>query len=138
MDDPIVSYLHGHWAGSGFAVELLEKLSAEFSGTPTGDIARELVQQIQIDREALHQLIDNVGKASPDLYDALGWVAERVGRIRLKHDDPTGLGAFEAYETISLGILGKRALWETLQTHQTLDNGLAGFDYEALISRAEE
>ena len=58
---------------------------------------------------------DARGKATPDLYDALGWIAERVSRIKLKHDDPTGIGAFEAFETISLGILGKRALWEALQ-----------------------
>jgi len=50
-----------------------------------------------------------VGKASPDLSDALGWIAERVSRIKLKHNDPSGFGAFEAFETISLGILGKRA-----------------------------
>ena len=55
----------------------------------------------------LKQLIAKVGKTTPDLYDALGWIAERVSRIKLKHDDPTGIGAFEAFETISLGILGK-------------------------------
>ena len=138
MDDPLAIYLHDHLAGSSFAVELLEKLASEFTGTPSGEIARELLEQVQIDRKTLEQLIAKVGKANPDLYDALGWIAERVSRIKLKHDDPTGIGAFEAFETISLGILGKRALWEALQVRQNTDSRVAGLDYAALIARAEQ
>jgi hypothetical protein len=68
----------------------------EFSATLSGDIARELLAQVQIDREPLRRLIDKVGKVSPDLYDALGWMAERDSRFKLRHDDPAGIGAFEA------------------------------------------
>ena len=138
MDEPLVVYLHDHLAGSSFAVELLEKLASEFAGTSSGDLARQLLEQVQIDRSTLEQLIAKVGKATPDLYDALGWIAERVSRIKLKHDDPVGIGAFEAFETISLGILGKRALWEALQVHQNADTRLAGLDYPGLIARAEQ
>jgi hypothetical protein len=49
-----------------------------------------------------------------------------MSRFKLKHDDPTGMGAFEAFETISLGILGKRGLWEALQVYQNLDTVLPG------------
>src|SRR4051794_18912517 len=118
MDDPIAVYLHDHLAGSSFAEELLEKLASEFTGTPTGNLARELLEQVRMDRSKLEELVAKVGTVNPDLYDALGWIAERVSRIKLKHDDPVGIGAFEAFETISLGVLGKRALWEALQVHQ--------------------
>jgi hypothetical protein len=138
MTDPLAVYLHDHLAGSSFAVELLEKLATEFSGTSSGDVASELLEQIKIDQTTLKQLIARVGKANSDLYDALGWIAERISRIKLKHDDPTDLGAFEAFETISLGILGKRALWETLRARQTADPRIAGTDYSALIGRAEQ
>jgi hypothetical protein len=138
MSDPIAIYLHDHFAGSSFAVELLEKLGAEFIGTPSGDVAIELLEQVQIDRKPLEQLIERVGEATPDLHDALGWIAERLSRIKLKHDDPTGIGAFEAFETITLGILGKRALWETLQVRQQFDPRVAGLDYPGLIARAEQ
>ena len=138
MDDPLAIYLHDHLAGSSFAVELLEKLGSEFMGTPSGDVARELLEQVQIDRKTLEQLIARVGKANTDLHDALGWIAERVSRIKLKHDDPSGIGAFEAFESISLGILGKRALWEALQVAQSSDTRVTGLDYPALIARAEQ
>ena len=49
----------------------------------------------------------------------------------------TGIGTFEAFQTISLGILGKRPLWEALQTRQIVDARIAGLDYAALIGRAE-
>ena len=138
MDDPLAVYLHDHLAGSSFAVELLEKLATEFRGTASGDIASELLEQVEIDVGTLKQLIANAGETTPDLYDALGWIAERVSRIKLKHDDPTGIGAFEAFETISLGILGKRALWEALKVRQEIDTLLAGFDFPGLIERAEQ
>ena len=136
MEDPLAAYLHDHLAGSSFAVELLEKLASEFTGSSSGDTAGELLEQVRIDRSTLEQLIAKVGKATPDLYDALGWIAERVSRIKLKHDDPAGIGALEAFETVSIGILGKRALWEALQVQQSADGRVAGIDYAALIARA--
>jgi hypothetical protein len=138
MDDPLAVYLHDHLAGSSFAVELLEKLASEFRGTASGDVASKLLEQVTIDVGTLKQLVAKIGKATPDLYDALGWIAERVSRIKLKHDDPTGIGAFEAFETISLGILGKRALWEALKVQQKIDTRLSGFDFPGLIDRAEQ
>lgn len=138
MDDPLAVYLHDHLAGSSFALELLEKLASQFPGTPTGSVARELLEQVRIDRKTLEQLIANIGASAPDLDDALGWIAERVSRLKLKHNDPSGLGAFEAFEALSLGILGKRALWEAMQARRDSDSRLAGFDYGALIDRAEQ
>jgi hypothetical protein len=138
MDDPLANYLHDHLAGSSFAVELLEKLASDFSGTSSGEVARELLEQVQIDVKTLERLIAKVGKTAPDLYNALGWIAERISRIKLKHDDPEGIGTFEAFETIALGILGKRGLWEALQVYQNTDARVAGFDYPNLIRRAGE
>jgi hypothetical protein len=85
MDDPLASYLHDHLAGSSFAVELLEKLASEYAGTPSGDVAQELLHQVQIDRGTLQELIAKVGKTAPDLYDALGWITERVSPSSSRH-----------------------------------------------------
>lgn len=138
MDHPLAVYLHDHLGGSSFAVELLEKLVSEFHGTASGEIARELLQEVQADRKTLEQLIAKVGEERKGLYDALGWIAERLSRIKLQQNDPYGLGTFEAFETISLGILGKRGLWEALHVLQNADLRVAGFDYPALINRAEQ
>ncbi|MDP9115125.1 MAG: hypothetical protein M3O20_15765 [Acidobacteriota bacterium] len=138
MNDPLATYLHDHLAGASFAVELLKKLATEFPGTSSGETTRELLEDIQADRKTLEQLIAKVGKANTDVYDVLGWITERVSRIKLKHDDPTGIGTFESFETISLGIQGKRALWEALQVLQSTDARVAGIDYPKLLARAEQ
>jgi hypothetical protein len=52
----ISSYLHDHLAGSKFAMELLEKLASGFAGVKTGDVARELLEQVRLDRKTLEQL----------------------------------------------------------------------------------
>ena len=91
-----------------------------------------------MDRKTLEQLIAKVGNASTDAYDVLGWIAERASRIKLQHDDASGLGTFEAFEAISLGILGKRGLWEALEACQDVDPRLAGLDYQALMARADQ
>ena len=135
-ENPLANYLHDHLGGSSFALELLEKLASEFQGTPSGDVARKLHEQVQMDRATLEQLIAQVGEPHTGVYDALGWIAERISRI--KHDLPLGFGAFEAFETLSLGILGKRGLWEALQALQQVDDRLRGLDYPTLIARAQE
>lgn len=138
MDDPLAVYLHDHLAGSSFAVELLEKLCSEFKGAASGEVARELLEEIQADRKVLEQIIVKVGEANRNVYDALGWLAERASRIKLKKDDPAGIGTFEAFEIISLGLLGKRGLWQALQVRQNSDGRVVGPDYPALLTRAEE
>lgn len=138
MNDSLAIYLHDHWVGSSFAVELWEKLAKEFLGTTSGNVASELLKEVRADREILKELIDRAGEANRGLYDMLGWVAERLSRLKLKHEEPGDIGAFEAFETLSLGILGKRSLWEALKARRKSDNRLAGVDYEALIARAEQ
>jgi hypothetical protein len=56
MRDPLPVYLHDHLAGSKFAMELLEKLASGFAGVKTGDVARELLEQVRLDRKTLEQL----------------------------------------------------------------------------------
>ena len=138
VENSLADYLHDHLGGSTFALELLEKLASEFAGTPSGEVARELFEQVQMDRRTLEQLIAKIGKPHTGVYDALGWIAERISRVKFKHDEPLGLGTFEAFETLSLGILGKRGLWEALQVHQAVDDRLLGLDYPTLIARAQE
>jgi hypothetical protein len=137
MNDPLRTYLHDHLAGSGFAVELLETLANSYPGHETGTLASEVLQEVRADRRTLETIIERVGKSSPDLKDASMWVAEKASRAKLHHNDPTGFGAFEAMEAISLGIMGKLALWHVLVRVGEVDKRVAGFDYGGLAVRAK-
>jgi hypothetical protein len=138
MNDPLKVYLHDHLAGSGFAIELLETLEERYPGHETGVFAGRIRQEVQEDRATLEHLIEDVGKSALDLKDASAWLAEKASRAKLQHDDPKGIGAFEALEMLSLGIMGKLALWQVMPRIAEVDTRVAGRDYEALSVRARE
>jgi hypothetical protein len=138
MSDPLKIYLHDHLAGSGFAIELLETLEERYPGHETGVFAGKIRQEVQQDRAILEQIVESVGKSGVDLKDASAWFAEKASRAKLQHDDPTGIGAFKALEMLSLGIMGKLALWQVLPRIAEVDARVAGRDYESLSTRARE
>jgi len=136
MSDSLATYLHDHLAASNFAIELLGSLRDRSSGDDVGHVASALLPEIEADREQLRQIIDQIGKASADLKELAGWLTEKVSRFKLRHDSG-GLATYEAIETISLGILGKIALWRALAVVAERDDRLRGVDFEKLIARGE-
>jgi hypothetical protein len=138
MSEPLAVYLHDHLAGSAFVVDLLQSLRDHYAGDPLGDFAAGLLIEIKQDREALQQIADRIGKASPNVQEAAGWLAEKVARFKLSHDDAKGLGTFEALETVAIGILGKLALWRALMVISDADDRLAGVDLDKLAAPSEE
>jgi hypothetical protein len=138
MSGSLQTYLHDHYSGATFAVELLDALRTKYPGHELGQFAGELLTEVNHDRELLMNLIQQIGSAGPDLKDLAGWMAEKVSRLKLKHDDPEGLGAFEALETLGLGILGKRSLWIALQRIAEVDSRVKRPDFEGLARNAED
>ena len=137
MDDPLRVYLHDHLAGSGFAIELLETLEKRYPEHETGALASALLKEVREDRDTLERIIDQVGKSHIDWKEATAWLGEKASRAKLQHHDPQGLGAFEALETVALGISGKLALWRVLPQIAQLDSRVAGHDFVALATRAQ-
>ena len=138
MEDPLRTYLHDHLAGAGFAIEMLKKLQEQYQGAETGAFAAGLLKDIAEDRAALEAIADRVGEDHAPMKDALAWLSEKASRVKLQQEDPAGFRTFETMEIISLGILGKRSLWRALAEISTYDPRVAGYDYEALASRAQE
>lgn len=137
MSNPLGIYLHDHLAGSRFAIDLLESLRNRYSGEPLGQLASSLLVEIKQERDLLQRIVDKVGKGSPDLKEAAAWLAEKVSRFKLSHADAKDFAAFEALEALSLGIVGRRALWRALIVIAESDGRLAGLNFEQLISTAE-
>lgn len=135
MSDSLQTYLHDHLAGANFAVDLVEFLRDEQSGTPVGELAAALLPEVEQDRQVLRDIIAKVGDHTPALKAAAASLVEKVSRAKLR---PTPFGIFEALETLSLGILGKLALWKALATIATADSRVQSFDFGPLISRAQQ
>jgi hypothetical protein len=117
------TYLNDHLAGSTLGVELARFLT-------------EIEKEIEEDRETLKQIMDRVGVGQDKKKQAFGWVGEKLGRLkpnnRLFGYSP--LSRVIELEGLSLGIEGKRCLWQALNV--TNEPRLAEFDFEALIERA--
>ena len=130
MNDPVITYLHDHHAGSNFAIELLERLRERYQGHETGFFATTLLADIEADRNVLESIIERTGKGHFDIKDAIGWLGEKASRIKLQDNQPTGFGTFEAIEALALGIVGKQKLWQALSVAAESDPRFKGWDFD--------
>jgi hypothetical protein len=78
-----------------------------------------------------------VGAGSSLVKELTAWFGEKITRLKLKRDDESVLGTFEALEFLELGIHGKWALWRALATVAPYDPRFEGTDFEHLAARAE-
>lgn len=137
MSDPLATYLHDHLAAANFAVELLKNLHEQHSGDALGSFAGALQMEVEQDRAVLERIIERLGAEPAVLKDAAAWVGEKVSRLKLSREVSGEAGTFQALETLALGILGKRALWETLRVIAPRDWRLSGQPFDELAARAE-
>jgi hypothetical protein len=138
MKDPLATYLRDHLAGSHFAIKLLTSLGEQFNGQDLGAFALALRTDLQQDQDTLEELLECVGKAQVDLSEVTGWLAERASQCKLERaHSGAGIGTFEALETLTLGIQGKKALWHALTLIRGFDKRIPALDFHGLISRAE-
>jgi hypothetical protein len=132
-------YLVDHHAGSTAGLALARRAAANNRGTPTGDALERLVEEIAADRATLKRLLAAVGTRPSRVKDGLALSVEKLGRLklngRLRGYSP--LSRLAEIEGLSVGVAGKRALWDSLRTRPELAE-LPEFDFETLMQRAEE
>jgi hypothetical protein len=135
MSDPLGRYLNDHRAGAAMAIELLEAMSERHRDSDLGTFASDMLARVREDRDVLEALVERVGTPNV-LKEAAAWLGEKVTRLKLRGQDDD-LGTFEALETLALGIAGKRALWDALDTIAPRDRRLHGVDFPRLASDAQ-
>ncbi len=136
----IATYLNDHLAGATGAVELLEHLEKEHADTEVGRLASGLRADVEADRQTLKSLMERLEVSRSRSRKAAGWLGEKAAELKLRLDDLGGgsLRLFESLEILSLGIEGKRSLWQALAAASEEAPHLRAADYEDLIRRAEE
>lgn len=138
MSESLTIYLQDHLVGSNFAVELLKGWRSSHENEPPGILAVELGREIEADQAELRQIIERIGGASTTMKESVGWLAEKVARFKLRHEEKSALGVFEGLEILALGILGKLSLWEALAELAPSDPRLCAHDFNRLAARARE
>jgi len=132
-------YLNDHLAGSEAALELLARLEATANDGAAQAAFASLRLEIESDQQQLEKLLERIGASESTMKRALGWLAEKVARIKLGSAAPgASLAFFESLEALALGIEGKRSLWHTLASLPDAGPALADLDLAALMGRAEE
>lgn len=135
----LTTYLNDHLAGSVAALELLDLL---YNTSPAGEREHysRLREEIEEDQRVLQQTIHRLGGKESRVRKAAAWLTEKLGRAKLRFDDPGDgeLRALEALETLGLGIQGKLALWRLLETVAASIPELAPLDLSGLQRRARD
>ena len=131
-------YLSDHLAGSSVGIEVARRAAKSNADNDIGHHLREALALIEEDRTTLEQVMELVGAPKHQWKLAAAWVGEKVGRLKLNGQITaySPLSRLVELEALSLGIRGKRALWQSLR--EIRDPRLASIDFDHLIARADE
>jgi hypothetical protein len=137
VPDLLAIYLNDHLAGSTVGVELARRARGSNEGTSLGELLATLAVEIEEDRETLVEVMEAVGAGRDRLKVYGAWTGEKVGRLKLNGSllSYSPLSRVVELEGLRLGVEGKACLWRMLR--ELADPRLSGFDFDALIARAE-
>ena len=125
--DALETYLNDHLAGSTLGLDHAKQLAERVP------VVVRLAHEIEEDRDALIDLMQRVGASENPVKKATAWVSEKAGRLKFSDDE---LGTYLAIETLSLGVEGKKCLWQALKAVADSHPELAATDLDTLITRA--
>lgn len=140
-DHLLATYLNDHLAGSVVAIELLDRLADHEE--PGSARQREMIglrEKIQADQAVLKQVLESLSSSGQSTAKKVGaWVMEKVTRakLHLAESEDVGLGEVEALEVLSLGIAGKKGLWEVLRAVLS-ESEFPGSPWADFIQSADE
>ena len=123
------TYLADHLAGALHAIEVLKNISSEYGDQALGQFARNILKEVEADRDTLKELAERIGSGSSTVKETAAGVAEKFSRLKLGHDPANSIGTFEALEFLVLGIHGKLVRWRALASVSSHDSRLQGIDY---------
>jgi hypothetical protein len=132
-------YLNDHLGGSTTGIELVRRVAGEYRGTELGRFAEDLAPEIEADRDTLLEIMDLFAASKDQTKVAMGWITEKVGRLKLNGElrERSPLSPLIELEGLSLGIEGKRALWISLREVDHVAERVGRERLDELVSRAE-
>jgi hypothetical protein len=131
-------YLNDHLAGSTFGAELASRIAAAHRTSEESVTLERLAAEIAEDRAALLDLMETLSVPVRQYKVALGWIAEKAGRLKLNGHllDRSPLSSLEEFEVMRLGAEGKGACWRTLRVLADRDDRLDKARLDELLARA--
>jgi len=136
----LTTYLNDHLAGSVAAIDLLDHLLERAPSPDAKRLFADLRAEVVQDQETLQTVIRRAGADEAGWRKAGAWLGEKLARLKLKIDDSGDgtLHELEAVEALSLGILGKLSLWQSLAAAGGDLDWLRGINLDRLQQRARD
>jgi hypothetical protein len=132
------TYLQDHHAGATAGLELARRAAGANEGTEYAAELERIADEIAADRETLERVMDHLDVSPSKVKDTGAWVFEKVGRLkpndRLLSYSP--LSRVIEIEGLVIGVTGKQALWEALQT--AIGQPVDGVSFSELSARAAD
>ena len=117
--DLLELYLSDHLTGATAGVNRIERMAADYVDTPMFSELSTVADEIRSDRELLRNVIEDLGLARKPYRQAVAWVGERVGRLKLNGRvlERSPMTMLLEAELMRSAVSGKLGGWETLREH---------------------
>jgi hypothetical protein len=134
----LATYLNDHLAGATAGAKLAERIAETSKGTIDEAELHEIAREIHRDREALIEIMRQLGVAQQPVKKAVAAMAEQASRIKLSSlgSRVPALARVLQLETLVLGVAGKQRLWLALQRVEA--STVITIDVDDLCVRAED
>ncbi|HUP81862.1 MAG TPA: hypothetical protein VM260_25145 [Pirellula sp.] len=133
----VATYLSDHRGGAATAIQIVERLIVQTDNPSFKHCLERLLEQIKNDIEVLEQIAKSYPTNTSWFKRFLGWFVGILSGVKFHKSIVGRFGEFEAVEFISLGILGKRALWRILKEFQFQEFKSLAIDLDCLIQSAQ-
>lgn len=134
------TYLNDHLAGATAGVDLANEIAEDSRDTALGPEMTRLATDIEADRQSLVEIMDALGIEKGAVKQAIGWMAEKMSRLRLNRAAAGSdeLSLLLSIEALSMGVEAKRSLWQALAVVAPAVPGLSAVELSTLEQRAED
>jgi hypothetical protein len=140
MTDLLAIYLDDHLAAATGGLELFRRAARNQADQPHGEQLAALADEVAGDHAALREMIHRLGAHENLAKAALGWAAEKAGRLKLNGHLVTRspLSDLTEVEGLRLAVQGKLAGWQVLRDLAAHDDRLPADELDELVARAED
>jgi hypothetical protein len=139
-DAPLRIYLNDHLAAATGALELFHRVTRSGPDKDTIAALADLADEESADRDALRQLMRRLDVEENRSLEALGWLGEKVGRLKpngsLVRRSP--LSDVIELEGLRLCVQSKLDRWRALRVLADHDPRIATQEMDILVARAEK
>lgn len=139
-DDRLEIYLNDHLGLLTGEIETAKRSRSENQHLRLGGILGQLVVELEEQRSALHEVFCRIHRSESRVKKSLGWLAEKVGRLKL-NDSLTGyspLSRLVELEALAVAALERVALWDNLEAVRKADPRLITMDFVRLREQAQQ